>query len=115
MKRKTLYTACLNNGKIIKAKTIARLRRIAPQIRKVWQDTELVYKQTKGKSTQRSGRFTLDKLLKIPTKGRYAVEYFSNWAYLDSDCEDGILKIKASLRERYIARHQHVNGKSRMF
>ena len=112
MKRRTTYTACLKNDKIINAKTIAKLRAIAPQIRKVWLSTEY---HGKGLDIQWSDRFMLDKLLKIPTKGRYVTEYTAGWVYLDSDWDDGILKTKASLRERYRAKHQHANRRCKRF
>jgi hypothetical protein len=102
MKRTTIYTACLLNGKIIKAKTIAKLRRIAPQIRKIWRDTN-------HRSIQWSDRFQLDKLLRIPTKGRYVTEYCNDWVYIDSD--KGVLSDKVSMREMYRAR----NGRCRKF
>jgi hypothetical protein len=100
MKRATTYTACLHNGKIIKAKTVAKLRRIAPLIRKVWRNTN-------HESIQWSDRFRLDKLLKIPTKGRYVTEYHNDWVYIDSD--KGVLSDKVSMRERLRAVYQHVN------
>lgn len=84
MKRKTIYTACLYDGKnfkIIKAKTRAKLRKFAPFIRKIWMDSELPNKQKCLRGVQWSDRFMLDKFLKIPTKGRYRMEIWKEPLY----------------------------------
>ncbi len=64
MKRQTIYKAWLKDGRIIKAKTRARIRKFAPNIIKVWMDTHQPYKHRKSVTTQWAIKSNLDRFLK---------------------------------------------------
>jgi len=83
MKKHTMYEVVLKDGRHIKAKTLAKLRRFASQIVKIWK----VWKIKKDSTTICSySRFYLDKALRRLTKGKYKTKYMNDAVWvLDSE------------------------------